>query len=47
MSDRATNAQQKAAPDTHVLNAIPDIDVAKIRKFSHPEKAVEFFKLNS
>ena len=32
MSDKATNAQRTAAPDTHVQNAILDIDVAKIRK---------------
>lgn len=32
LSDKATNAQQGAAPDTHVQNAILDIDVAKIRK---------------
>ena len=31
-SDKATNAQRIAAPDTHVQNAILDIDVAKIRK---------------
>lgn len=31
-SDEATNAQQNAAPDTHVQNAILDIDAAKIRK---------------
>lgn len=32
MSDKATNAQRKTAPDTHVQNAILDIDAAKIRK---------------
>lgn len=32
LSDRATNAQRSVAPDTHVQNAIPDIDTAKIRK---------------
>lgn len=32
MSDKATNAQRITAPDTHVLNAILDIDAAKIRK---------------
>ena len=32
MSDKATNAQRIAAPDTHVQNAILDIDAAKIRK---------------
>ena len=32
MSDKATNAQHIAAPDTHVRNAILDIDAAKIRK---------------
>lgn len=32
MSDKATNAQLNAAPDTHVRNAILDIDAAKIRK---------------
>lgn len=31
-SDKATNAQRNAAPDTHVRNAILDIDAAKIRK---------------
>ena len=31
-SDKATNAQRNAAPDTHVQNAILDIDAAKIRK---------------
>nr|DAG17333.1 MAG TPA: Large polyvalent protein associated domain 38 [Caudoviricetes sp.] len=31
-SDKATNAQRNAAPDTHVQNAILDIDVAKIHK---------------
>ena len=31
-SDKATNAQRIAAPDTHVQNAILDIDAAKIRK---------------
>lgn len=30
MSDKATNARQSAAPDTHVRNAILDIDVARI-----------------
>jgi hypothetical protein len=32
MSDKATNAQHIAAPDTHARNAILDIDAAKIRK---------------
>ena len=32
MSDKATNARQSTAPDTHVQNAILDIDAAKIRK---------------
>ena len=32
MSDKATNARQNDAPDTHVQNAILDIDAAKIRK---------------
>ncbi|MDY5767252.1 MAG: hypothetical protein SPK03_02560 [Alloprevotella sp.] len=32
MSDKATNARRNAAPDTHVQNAILDIDAAKIRK---------------
>ena len=32
ISDKATNAQRKTAPDTHVQNAILDIDAAKIRK---------------
>lgn len=32
MSDKATNAQRKTVPDTHVQNAILDIDAAKIRK---------------
>lgn len=32
MSDKATNAQRITAPGTHVLNAILDIDAAKIRK---------------
>ena len=32
MSSKATNARLVAAPDTHVLNAIPDIDAAKIQK---------------
>ena len=32
MSDKATNARQSAAPDTHVRNAILDIDVARIWK---------------
>ena len=32
MSDKATNARHDAAPDTHVQNAILDIDAAKIRK---------------
>lgn len=32
MSDKATNARQNTAPDTHVQNAILDIDAAKIRK---------------
>ena len=32
MSDKATNAQRKTAPDTHVQNAILDINAAKIRK---------------
>ncbi len=27
MSDKATNARQSAAPDTHVRNAILDIDI--------------------
>ena len=31
-SDKATNARSNAAPDTHVLNAILDIDTAKIRQ---------------
>ena len=31
-SDKATNAQRNAAPDTHVQNAILDIDATKIRK---------------
>ena len=30
MSDKATNARRNAAPDTHVQNAILDIDVARI-----------------
>lgn len=30
MSDKTTNARQSAAPDTHVRNAILDIDVARI-----------------
>lgn len=29
MSDKATNARQSAAPDTHFRNAILDIDVAR------------------
>ena len=32
MSDKATNARQNDVPDTHVQNAILDIDAAKIRK---------------
>ncbi|MCI6495026.1 MAG: hypothetical protein MR997_05900 [Bacteroidales bacterium] len=32
MSDKATNARRDAAPDTHVQNAILDIDATKIRK---------------
>ncbi len=32
MSDKATNARQNTAPDTHVQNAILDIDAVKIRK---------------
>ncbi len=32
LSDKATNAQRNAAPDTHVQNAILDIDAAKIRR---------------
>ncbi len=32
MSDKATNARNKFAPNTHVQNAILDIDAAKIRK---------------
>lgn len=32
LSSGATNARQNAVPDTHVLNAIPDTDSAKIRK---------------
>ena len=32
MSSKATNAQRKAAPDTHVQNAILSTDVAKIRR---------------
>ena len=38
-SDKATNAQRNAAPDTHVQNAILDIDAAKIRKDA--ETAIE------
>lgn len=30
MSDKATNARQSAAPDTHDRNTILDIDVARI-----------------
>lgn len=32
LSSKATNAQQNAAPDTHVQNAILSTDIAKIRK---------------
>lgn len=32
LSSGATNARQNAVPDTHVLNAIPSTDSAKIRK---------------
>lgn len=32
MSDKATNARRDAAPDTHVQNAILDIDATKILK---------------
>ena len=32
LSSKATNAQQNAAPDTHVRNAILSTDIAKIRK---------------
>ncbi len=39
MSDKATNAQRNAALDTHVRNAILDIDAAKIRKDA--ETAIE------
>ena len=38
-SDKATNARFDAAPDTHVRNAILDIDAAKIRKDA--ETAIE------
>ena len=41
-SDKATNAQRIAAPDTHVQNAILDIDAAKIIKdFENPSISVE------
>lgn len=39
LSSKATNAQQNAAPDTHVRNAILSIDIAKIRKDA--EDAIE------
>lgn len=39
MSDKATNAQREAALDTHVQNAILDIDAAKIRRDA--ENAIE------
>ena len=32
MSSKATNAQQDAAPDTHVRNAILSTDIAKIQQ---------------
>lgn len=44
-SDKATNAQRSVAPDTHVRNAILDIDAAKIRKDA--EIAIENDKNNS
>ena len=39
LSDKATNARREAAPDTHVQNAILDIDAAKIRRDA--ENAIE------
>ena len=38
-SDKATNARLDTGPDTHVQNAILDIDAAKIRKDA--ETAIE------
>ena len=43
MSSKATNAQQNAAPDMYVQNAILSTDAAKIRKDAEDAILLESF----